>query len=83
MLFKSLEFKTNNGQKVKITDIPVLNEASPHFYKINARLAQFVAQIHTSSSVKTTYSFREYLKKVLRWPDYELIYKSSILKNRA
>lgn len=83
MLFKSLEFKTNNGQKVKITDIPVLNEASPHFYKINIRLAKFIKQIQASSSVKTTYSFREHLKKVLRWPEYELIYKTSILKNNA
>ncbi|KQL53769.1 hypothetical protein AN964_09830 [Heyndrickxia shackletonii] len=83
MLFKSLEFKTNNGQKVKITDIPVLNEASPLFYKINIKLAQLVRQIHTSKNVKTTYSFRDYLKTVLRWPDYELIYQSTSLKNNA
>ncbi|MBS4173194.1 DUF2535 family protein [Bacillus sp. FJAT-49736] len=83
MLFKSLEFKTNNGQKVKITDIPVLSDASPHFYKINASLAQFVKKIQASSNVKNNYSFRDYLKRTLRWPEYELIYNPSVLKNNA
>ncbi|MBE3571193.1 MAG: DUF2535 family protein, partial [Bacillales bacterium] len=26
---------------------------------------------------------RDYLKKVLKWPDYEQLYGSSILKNNA
>jgi hypothetical protein len=83
LLFKNLEFKTISGQKVKITDIPVLSKASPHYYKVNIRLHQFINQIQASSHLKTSYSFRDYLKKVLKWPEYELIYKTSILKNNA
>jgi hypothetical protein len=83
LLLKNLEFRTNVGQKVKILDIPVLEEDNPLFFKVNARLQLFLSQIHHQSSPKKVYSFREYLKKVLKWTEYEQIYQVNVLKNNA
>ncbi|WP_418055514.1 DUF2535 family protein [Priestia megaterium] len=38
----------------------------------------------TNESVpKQTYSFQEYLKRVLKWKDYEQLFKSHVLKHNA
>ncbi|TYR81163.1 DUF2535 family protein [Priestia megaterium] len=83
MLLKSLEFKHVNGQKVKITDIPVLEEDSTFRFMISVRLELLVKQIMQDSFPKQTYSFQEYLKRVLKWKDYEQIFKSHVLKHNA
>lgn len=83
LLLKNLEFKTRSGQKVKVVEIPVLTENDPLFFKVNVRLQQLLEKINASSHSKTAYSFREYLKKVLKWPEYEQLYKVVELKNNA
>lgn len=83
MLFKSLEFKNVVGQKVKVIEIPVLEEKSPYYFMIQVRLQTFITTIYGARNCKRYYSFREYLKKVLRWPEYEGIFKSDELKNNA
>ena len=83
MLFKSLEFKNVVGQKVKVVDIPVLEEDNRYFFIIQVRLQKFIRLIYSEKSLRRNYSFREYLKKVLRWPDYEQLFKSQELKNNA
>lgn len=74
MLFKSLEFKNVVGQKVIVTDIPVLDKDSPYHMLLNFRLQSFVAVLYRDKNVKRCYSFKEHLKSVMKWPIYEEIY---------
>ncbi|WP_409288794.1 DUF2535 family protein [Peribacillus sp. SCS-26] len=82
MLFKSLEFKNDNGQKVKITEIPVLEEDSTFHFMISTRLERFIKTVYTESRA-ASYSFREHLKKELKWPVYQKLFKKHELKNNA
>ncbi len=83
MLFKSLEFKNVVGQKVKVVDIPVLEEESPYYFTIQVRLQTFITSIYQERNAKKFYSFKEYLKRAIKWPDYEQLFKSAELKNNA
>ena len=83
MLFKSLEFKNVVGQKVKIMDIPVLEEDSTYKFMIQVRLQTYATSLYTEKGSKKNYSFKEYLKKVMKWPDYEQLFKIAELKNNA
>ncbi|MBO0958283.1 DUF2535 family protein [Neobacillus sp. MM2021_6] len=83
MLFKSLEFKNDVGQKVKVMDIPVLEEDSTYKFMIQVRLQSFLTAIDRETNPKRCYSFKEYLKKVMKWPDYEQLFKVAELKNNA
>jgi hypothetical protein len=83
LLFKSLEFKNVVGQKVKVMDIPVLEEDSSYKFMIQVRLQTFVTSIYGEISPKKCYSFKDYLKKVIKWPDYEQLFKVGELKNNA
>ncbi|TXC93192.1 DUF2535 family protein [Metabacillus litoralis] len=83
MLFKSLEFKLINGQKVKITDIPVLEEDNKYRFMLQIRLQKFLSTIYSQKQPKSIYSFKDYLKKVLKWPDYEALFGATILKYNA
>jgi hypothetical protein len=83
LLFKSLEFKNVVGQKVKVMDIPVLEEDSTYKFMIQVRLQTYVTSLYKEESLKKCYSFKDYLKKVMKWPDYEQLFKVSELKNNA
>jgi hypothetical protein len=83
LLLKSLEFKNVVGQKVKVMDIPVLEEGSTYKFMIQVRLQTFIASIYKEKIPKKSYSFRDYLKKVMKWPDYEQLFKVDELKNNA
>ncbi|MEH7441572.1 DUF2535 family protein [Bacillus sp. JJ1122] len=83
MLFKSLEFKNVVGQKVKVVDIPVLEEESPYYFMIQVRLQTFITSIYQERNAKKFYSFKEYLKRAIKWPDYEQLFKAAELKNNA
>ena len=83
LLFKSLEFKNDVGQKVKVVDIPVVEEDSTYKFMIQVRLQMYVTSIYSAKSLKKSYSFKDYLKKVMKWPDYEQLFKVGELKNNA
>ncbi|PLT28733.1 DUF2535 family protein [Peribacillus deserti] len=83
MLFKSLEFKNDIGQKVKIIDIPVLEEDNTFHFMISARLEVFIKTVYYESKWTRMYSFREYLKKELKWPVYQKLFQKNELKNNA
>jgi hypothetical protein len=83
LLFKSLEFKNAVGQKVKIIEIPVLAKDSPYYFMIQVRLKTFIAATNANEKTLKNHSFREYLKRVLKWPVYEEIFKTPELKNNA
>lgn len=83
MLFKSLEFKHLNEQKVKVIEIPVLEDDNPYRFMISIRLEAFINKIYNNQNPKKVYSFKEYLKRVLKWKQYELIFKEDVLKHNA
>jgi hypothetical protein len=83
LLYKSLEFKNTVGQKVKVKEIPALEKRNPHYFMIQVRLQTFISGIYFDENAKKTYSFREYLKRVLKWPVYEQLFQSAELKNNA
>ena len=64
-------------------DIPVLEEDSTYKFMIQVRLQTYVTSLYNEKSFKKCYSFKDYLKKVMKWPDYEQLFKVSELKNNA
>ena len=64
-------------------EIPVLEEDSPFKFMIQVRLQTFITSIYKEQSPKRCYSFKEYLKKVMKWPDYEKLFKVDELKNKS
>ncbi len=83
MLTKTIEFKSTDGRKVKILEVPVMKEDSPLYLRVNLRLNQFISKIVNQNRHKTIFSFREYLKRTTKWSEYEEIYQSEELKNNA
>ncbi|XXM74261.1 DUF2535 family protein [Lysinibacillus sphaericus] len=83
MLTKTIEFKSNYGRKVKILEVPVLKEDSPLSFRVNLKLNAFIMNISKEETNRTAFSFREYLKKTMKWSDYEQIYHNTELKNNA
>ncbi len=83
LLFKSLEFKNDIGQKVKIIEIPVLEEDSTYKFMIQVRLQTYATSLYEEKSLKKCYSFKDYLKNIMKWPDYERLFKIGELKNNA
>jgi hypothetical protein len=83
LLLKSLEFTHQSGQKVKVIEIPVWEEDNLFTLKIKLRLQTFVTKISTGSNPKRTYSFRDHLKKTMKWHEYVEIYSTDILENNA
>jgi hypothetical protein len=72
-----------SGQKVKITDIPVLEEDNKYCFMLNIRLQILITSIYAQKRPKNIYSFKDYLKRVIKWPDYEAIFGINILKSNA
>lgn len=72
-----------SGQKVKITEIPVLEEDNKYRFMLQIRLQTLLKYIYAQKQPKCSYSFKDYLKKNIKWPDYEAIFGASILKNNA
>ncbi|MCG1021093.1 DUF2535 family protein [Sutcliffiella horikoshii] len=83
MLWKSLEFTVKEGQKVKVIEIPVLEDDSTYHFLVRVKLETFVRVILSESDPKQIYSFKEYLRTVLKWPVYCDVVKTDILKNNA
>ncbi|UII54508.1 YpmP family protein [Cytobacillus spongiae] len=81
MLFKSLEFKNVVGQKVKVIEIPVLEEDSPYNFLIQVRLQSFITILYKEHRAKTCYSFKEHLKRAIKWPVYEELFNKIEIKD--
>lgn len=83
MIFKSLEFKNAVGHKVRIIDIPVLDQNNSYYFLVQAKLQKYTNQIYVLPEVKPFYSFKEYMKRMTKWTVYEQIYQASELLNNA
>jgi uncharacterized protein Veg len=83
LLTKTIEFKSKYGRKIKISEIPVLEEDSPLYFNVNTHLQLFLSQVVKSKENKTNYCFRDYLKRTLKWKEFEKIYFPKELKSNA
>lgn len=81
MLFKCLEFRNCLGHKVRITDIPVLLPGDCNYFMVRVRLEVFVNQVFDKKENKETYSFKNYLAAVLKWPAYHKLFSEDLLHN--
>lgn len=82
LLWKSLEFTNEVGQKVKVTEIPVLEDDSTYHFMVAGKLQIFLTKIMRETTPKAYYSFREYLKSVLKWPIYcQIVQKDEMKSN--
>ncbi|ARW07174.1 DUF2535 family protein [Bacillus atrophaeus] len=83
MLLKSLEFKRRDGIQVKVTEIPVLREDENHFFMMNQNLQLYLKEVFSSDSRAQVYSFRQYMKRRMKWKDYQAIFHQESLKHNA
>ncbi|MBT2733525.1 DUF2535 family protein [Bacillus sp. ISL-7] len=83
MLCKSLEFKNVYGQKIKVIEIPVLETNNRYYFMIQVRLQMFISYLYNKPHEKSCYSFREYLKRKMSWPDYQDLFRMMEFRNNA
>ncbi|KMY49802.1 DUF2535 family protein [Peribacillus loiseleuriae] len=83
MLYKSLDFKNVVGQKVKISEIPVLGKNNRYYFMIQVRLQIFISSLYNKLQEKSCYSFRDYLKRKMRWSDFEDLFSIQEFRNNA
>ncbi|MCQ6275506.1 DUF2535 family protein [Bacillus sp. V3B] len=83
MLYKSLEFKNVVGQKIKIIEIPVLGENNRYYFMIQVRLQIFISSLYNKPQDKSSFSFRDYLKRKMRWPDFKDLFSVQEFRNNA
>lgn len=83
MLYKSLEFKNASGQKIKIIEIPVLELNNRYYFMVQVRLQGFMESLYHQPREKGCYSFRDYLKQKMKWPDFKKLYSIREFKNHA
>lgn len=74
LLYKTVEFKNVAGQKVKIIEIPVLGKNNRYYFMVQARLQSFIPAVYNKTQEKSCYSFRDYLKRKMKWPDFKELF---------
>ncbi len=80
MLNKTIEFKNFYGQKVRVIEIPVLSLNHSHYFMIQIHLQNFLSSLYEQPHPKRSYSFRDYLKRKLKWSDYEDVFSLAKFK---
>lgn len=83
MLYKTIEFKNKYGQKVIVIDIPVLNLSNCHYFMVQVRLQNFISMLYVQPQPKSSYSFREYLKRKIKWSEYDHLFSLADFKNNV
>ncbi|MGE6629698.1 DUF2535 family protein [Bacillus sp. NPDC077027] len=83
MLLKTICFKRMDGAQIKVTEVPVLTGDETYFFMLTARLDAFLKKIFLSNEKRHVYSFRENVKRTVKWSTYEQIYKQPSLKHNA
>ena len=83
MICKSLEFKNNFGQKIKVMDIPVLDTSNQYYFVIQVRLQRYITLLNSKPQEKNSHSFREHLKRKMNWVEFKELYSIQVFKNNA
>lgn len=74
MLYKSIEFKNATGQKIKVIEIPVIGVNSHYYFMIQVRLQDYITKLYHHPQENNLYSFREYLKRKMKWADFQELF---------
>ncbi|OLO39376.1 hypothetical protein BTR23_10075 [Alkalihalophilus pseudofirmus] len=74
MLYKTVEFQNVVGQKVKVVDIPVVGRSHRYYFMIQARLQMFITPLYNQPQTTSCFSFRDYLKRKMKWSDFQNLY---------
>ncbi|MBQ4818032.1 YpmP family protein [Bacillus pumilus] len=83
MLLKTICFRRMDGAQIKVTEVPVLKGDEPHGFMLTFRLEAFLKKVYVSKGKRTVYSFREDVKRNVKWSTYEQIYQEPTLKHNA
>ncbi|MFS0775057.1 DUF2535 family protein [Neobacillus sp. 3P2-tot-E-2] len=83
LICKSLEFKNNFGQKIKVMDIPVLDTSNQYYFVIQVRLQRYITLLNSQPQEKNSHSFREHLKRKMNWVEFKELYSIQVFKNNA
>jgi hypothetical protein len=83
LLCKSLEFKNTFGQKIKVTDIPVLDSNNQYYFLVQVRLQRFISLLNGQRQENSSHSFREHLKRKMNWVEFKELYSIQVFKNNA
>uniref|UniRef100_UPI003EBE2136 DUF2535 family protein n=1 Tax=Bacillus maqinnsis TaxID=3229854 RepID=UPI003EBE2136 len=72
-----------DGAQIKVTEVPVLRGDETYCFMLTFRLESFLKKIYVSKGKRNVYSFRENLKRNVKWSTYEQIYQQPTLKHNA
>ncbi|MFP3326453.1 DUF2535 family protein, partial [Planococcus sp. SIMBA_160] len=74
-------FRRMDGDQIKVTEIPVLKGDETYCFMLTFRLEAFLKKVYVSKGKRDVYSFREYVKRNVKWSTYEQIYQQPTLKH--
>ena len=83
LVCKSLEFKNAVGQKIKVTDIPIIEKNSRYYFMVDVRLQSYISSLYHKPQEKSSHSFREHLKRKMNWAEFKELYNILDYKNNA
>ncbi|MFS0656726.1 DUF2535 family protein [Bacillus sp. 179-C3.3 HS] len=83
MLLKTICFRRMDGVQIKVTEIPVLRGDETYSFMLTLRLDAFLKKVYVSKGKRDIYSFREDVKRNVKWSTYEKIYQELTLKHNA
>jgi hypothetical protein len=83
LLCKSVEFNNMFGQKIKVIEIPVLEKNNNYYFMAQVRLQKLISTLNHKPQEKSSYSFREYLKRKMSWHDFNDLFSIKEFKNDA
>ena len=83
LVCKSLEFKNAVGQKIKVTDIPIIEKNSRYYFMVDVRLQSYISLLYHKSQENSSHSFREHLKRKMSWAEFKELYNILDYKNNA
>ncbi|MDM5298445.1 YpmP family protein [Bacillus pumilus] len=83
MLLKTICFRRMDGIQIKVTEVPVLKGDETYCFMLTFRLEAFLKKVSVSKGKRDVYSFREDVKRSVKWSTYEQIYQEPTLKYNA
>jgi hypothetical protein len=66
-----------------VNEIPVLEVTNRFYFMVQTRLNLFISSLYNNPQLKSSFSFKEYLKQKMRWPDYEELFQVVPFKHNA
>ncbi|MDQ0228477.1 DUF2535 family protein [Metabacillus niabensis] len=80
---KSLEFKNIVKQRIKVIEIPVLKTDHHYYFIVQVHLQSYISLLYNKPQDKHVFSFREYLKRKMKWSDFNDLFGIQEFKSNA